>query len=377
MRAAILSVLVLGALAGTAAAYPQFELSRDQTCTGCHISPAGGTLLNENGLSTAETISQFGTAPEFFYGATLPKWLTLGGDLRGAAGEFHTPDTYFYPFPMQLEAYAHVAVSHFALHATFGGRKAPHNGTGGVEDYLWSREHYLTYQQNPGEGHGLYIRAGRFMPVFGLRLAEHVSYARRYGGTPLYAEAYGAAVEVVEPKYELHATGFIADPLNGAENDTGGALLGELRTSETTAIGLEGMYTQSDDDKKFRVGALGKLYISGADLLFQAEIQYINQLVDARMGGGSFGELGAPKGIVGYLLTSRMIGDSILVDLGLGHYDENLRIKNLDRDCVDLNVHWFATSHFELVLNSRYEMLAFGAGGDSGAFAMLQGHYRL
>jgi hypothetical protein len=29
------------------------------------------------------------------------------------------------------------------------------------------------------------------------------------------------------------------------------------------------------------------------------------------------------------------------------------------------------------VLNSRYEMLAFGSGGESGSFAMLQGHYRL
>jgi len=376
MRAAILSILVLGALAGTAAAYPQF-LSRDQTCTGCHISPAGGTLLNENGLSTAETISQFGTSPEFFYGAKLPAWLTLGGDLRGAVGEFSTPDQFLYAFPMQLEAYAHVSFSHISLHATFGGRKAPLNGSGGVDDYLWSREHYLMYQQNVGEGHGLYVRGGRFMPVFGLRLAEHVSYARRYGGTPLYAEAYGVAVEKVEPGYEVHATGFIADPLNGAENDSGGAVVGELRPKEIVSVGLEAMYTQSDDDKKFRIGALGRFYVPAADILVQAEIQYVNQLVDARMGGGDFGELGAPKGIVGYLMGSRNLGDSILVDIGLGHYDENVRIKNLDRDCVDLNVHWFATSHFELVLNSRYEMLAFGSGGDSGAFAMLQGHYRL
>jgi hypothetical protein len=375
VKVAVLTVVVLGALAGTAAAYPQFQLSRDQTCTGCHISPAGGTLLNENGLSTAETISQFGTSPEFFYGAIpQPKWLSLGGDLRGAGGQFVTPDSFLYAFPMQVELYAHAAVSSVSLHVTGGLRKAPQNGSGGVEDYLWSREHYLTWQQKPGEGSGLYVRAGRFMPVFGLRIAEHPTYIRRFGGTPLYAEAYGVAVEMVEPKYEVHATGFVADSLNGSENDSGGAVYGELRTSETMAVGLEGMFTDSPDDKKFRVGATGKIYVSAADLLLQGELQFVNQLVDARDGGAA---VGAPKGLVGYLLASRMIGDSFLIDLGLGHYDENLRIKNLDRDCVDLNVHWFATSHFELILNSRYEMLAFGAGGDSGAYAMLQGHYRL
>src|SRR5678815_2245963 len=80
--------LVAAALAfGVAArsyAYPQFPMSRDQTCTGCHISPAGGGLLTENGLLTDEAISQWGTPAGFFYGKIpTPPWLVLGGDLRG------------------------------------------------------------------------------------------------------------------------------------------------------------------------------------------------------------------------------------------------------------------------------------------------------
>ena len=53
------------------------------------------------------------------------------------------------------------------------------------------------------------MRVGRFMPVFGLRFAEHVMYTRQYGGTPLYGETYGLAVEYITPKYEAHLTGFI------------------------------------------------------------------------------------------------------------------------------------------------------------------------
>ena len=62
----VAAVMVLAT--GRASAYPQFQLSRDQTCSGCHLSPAGGGLLSENGLNTADAMSQFGTSPEFMYG---------------------------------------------------------------------------------------------------------------------------------------------------------------------------------------------------------------------------------------------------------------------------------------------------------------------
>src|SRR5678815_1174379 len=106
--------LVAAALAfGVAArsyAYPQFPMSRDQTCTGCHISPAGGGLLTENGLLTDEAISQWGTPAGFFYGKIpTPPWLVLGGDLRGASGYVQTPEKLLASFPMQIEAYAHAA----------------------------------------------------------------------------------------------------------------------------------------------------------------------------------------------------------------------------------------------------------------------------
>jgi hypothetical protein len=103
----------------------------------------------------------------------------------------------------------------------------------------------------------------------------------------------------------------------------------------------------------------------------------VNQLVDKvnRSPGSQIG--GAPKGIVGNLTASKMLGDFLLLDLGIGHYDSNYRVSNLDRDCVDLNVHWFTSSHLELILNGRYELIGFNKGADPGAYAMLQLHYRL
>jgi hypothetical protein len=72
MRALVISIALIAALAGRAHAYPQFQMSRDQTCTSCHLAPSGGGLLNENGLNLSESFSQYGTKPEFLNAAWGP-----------------------------------------------------------------------------------------------------------------------------------------------------------------------------------------------------------------------------------------------------------------------------------------------------------------
>lgn len=369
MKAAgiVIGVAVVVALSGRAHAYPQFQLSRDATCTGCHLSPAGGGLLNEMGLVVAEQMSSYGTSAEFFYGKVpTPKWLTLGGDLRGATGFIQTPEKAVAAFPMQIEAYGHATFGQFSVHVTAGSRPA----TVGNEaiTHLWAREHYVMWQQKPGEGEGMYVRAGRFMPVIGLRWAEHPMYTRRYGGTQLWADTYGLAAEYVTKKVEAHVTGFIKDPfIDSVEHVNGAAAYVELRTSDHGAIGAEGMIELGDNDKKFRGGVTSKIYIPGPELLLSGELQFVNQRIE---GGG------APNQLVGNLMASKMIGDTVLLDLGIGHFDSNIRIRDLDRDCVDLNLHWFTTSHLELVVNARYELIGFG-NSPAGAYAIAQAHYRL
>jgi hypothetical protein len=357
-----------------AEAYPQLQLSHDQMCTGCHLSPAGGNLLNENGLAVAESMSQFGTAPEFFYGKVGgPKWLTLGGDVRGFAGYLQTPTKVLAAVPMQIEGYAAATFGKFSIHANLGARASERGNEAAT--YVWAREHYLMWQSNPGEAQGLFVRAGRFMPVYGLRLAEHPTYIRRFGGTQLYADTYGLHAALIESKFEAHITGFIEDPLiDPVVHDNGVYAYGEYRLSERLAVGAEGMYTHSADDQKFGGGGILKAYIPSKDLLLQAELQYQNQLI-TKSSLNSAG--GAPIRLIGYFLATWQPKEFLMFDVGLGHYDSNIRIKDLDRDCVDLNVHWFATSHLELIFTNRYEMIAFGNGGPSGAYSLLQVHYRL
>ena len=363
---AMLPILVGGS--GTAHAYPQFQLSKDQACADCHRSPAGGGLLSENGFAVAEAMSQWGTAPEFFYNKVpTPSWLALGGDLRGASGVNGAPDKRFVTFPMQAELYVDATVRSVSLHVTAGARDPQQDN---VKSTLFaSREHWLQWQEKPGDTSGLFVRVGRFMPVFGLRLAEHPIYTRRYGGTPLYGEAYGLAAEYIVPQWELHATGFIHDPLfhDSIERGDGMAIYGEARITKTTAVGLEAKLDITPDDRKTHVGVTAKHFFGHPEILVQGEVQVVHQNVAL---GGTNNQL------VAYVMGSYFLGP-FMIDLGIGAYEPDVKVRYLDQEALDLNVHWFATSHVELILTNRFQMLELGEGGNSSGYSLLQVHYRL
>jgi hypothetical protein len=368
-----LVIAIVLALAATAHAYPQFELSHDQTCSGCHISPAGGGLLGENGLNVAENISTFGTNPAFLNGIVkTPDWLMLGGDFRGATGYLQAPQRYLLGIPMQADLYGHATLPKgFSLQVTLGYRP-PEDGNE-TATHVWSREHYVMWQSEPGSPEGLFVRVGRFMPRFGLRLAEHTTYIRRYGGTPLYGDTYGVAADYIKQQYEAHVTGFIRDRLiDTVEHNSGAAALVQYRPTDHSEVGAEGMFQVSPDDRHYRGGVLGKYYFDGPAILLMGEVQVVNQHI---------GPYGLTQ-IVSQVMGTWFIRHDVMLDLGWGHYDENLRIKGLDRDAIDMNLHWFTTSHFEAVLNTRVELIGQASSdpntsGPTGAYVLLMGHYRL
>jgi hypothetical protein len=363
----LLGLLVLAIVghAGAAIAYPQFQLSRDQTCFACHLSPAGGGLLNENGLATADSISRFGTAPEFMYGAIpQPSWLALGGDLRGASGFDSWPTHELATFPMEADLYAAITVSSFSLHVTGGLRDPQYGDTLGT--IFYSPEHWLQWELDPGESRGLVVRAGRFAPVYGLRYVEHTAFDDQYGGNPLYGEAYGVAIEYVDPKWEVHLTGFLHDPWQySSELGNGAALYAEARPTKTTSVGVESKLEYTPDARNLYSGITAKQLVG--PVLFELEAEVENQRIDL---GGHDDQL------VQTLLASWFIG-GFMIDLGVGAWEPNLHVRYLDQEAADLNIHYFLTSHVELLLINRFQMLELGEGGVSSGYSLLQLHYRL
>jgi hypothetical protein len=207
------------------------------------------------------------------------------------------------------------------------------------------------WQQHPDSSEGLYVRVGRFMPVFGLRLAEHIVYTQRFGGDPLYFEAYGANVSYVTKAFEVHATGFVHDPIaTVAEHGDGGALYAEARLGEHAAIGVEGKHSVSDETTMSYGGVTGKLYLPGPDLQFQAEGEIIRQ--DITAGDGDIAIQ-----LAGYLMASKPLDHGLMLDIGVGHFTQDTRVKGLYRDAIDANLHWFQTAHIEWLLTTRIELL--------------------
>jgi hypothetical protein len=370
IRALVVALLValgIAASASRAYAYPQLQLVKDQTCSDCHLSPAGGGLLRENGFAVAQAMSALGDDATPFWGKLGgPAWLAWGGDLRAAAGYDGGTNHRTVVFPMQAELSAAATVGHLSLQVTAGLRDPQYQNTAAT--LFGSREHWLQWQQHDGSPDGLFVRVGRFLPVFGLRFAEHPAFTRRYGGTPLYGEAYGAAVEYIDPAWEVHATGFVHDPIlpDSIERGNGATLYAEARLTPATSLGVEGKLDVTPDDHKEYAGITAK-HVAG-DLVLQAEAQFIHQKVV--LGGQD------AQG-VGYVMASYTLPFGILVDLGLEAYAPDVHVRYLDQEGADLNVHWFASAHVELVLLDHFQMQELGEGGPSSGYALLQLHYRL
>jgi len=363
----ILILLATIGVARLADAYPQYQLSIDATCTSCHYSPDGGGLLNENGMNVAQANGWKDHSPAFVYGKLdTPSWLQLGGELRGAAGVVQANETGVAAYPMQGEIGARASTGAFSAYANVGFRR-PSDGASFLH-VAWSREHYVMWTQKPDDSRGLYVRAGRFMPTFGLRLAEHVVYTQKYGGKPLYYEPYGLSVAYIADKGEVHATGFIHDPIaSSGEHGDGGALYGELRIGELAAVGVEGKYSKADEDTRMFGGVTGKLYLPGPQLLLLGEGEVIRQEITAASD--------KLTKVAAYVMASHPLPHNLLLDVGIGHYTQDTRVKGLYRDCIDANVHWFFDSHFELLLTTRFEMLDLGS--QNGGYALAQLHVRL
>jgi hypothetical protein len=370
IRALVVGI-VLAATAAVAHGYPQFQVNKERSCTACHIAPSGGGLLDGMGGLTAEDISTWEGEPGFLHGAIeLPEWLFLGGDFRSAAGlHSNGDDPGGAVIPMQAEGYGAGKFGKLTVYATLGAHLTDKDEK--PSNFILAREHWLMYRSADGATPGFYVRAGRFMPVYGLRYAEHVLYTRRFGGTPLYGETYGVGGGWLSPELEVHVTAFMRDRLRkdfALERGDGAAIYAEKRFGDALAIGAEARFAKSPDERRVQGGVTAKYWLAGLHTQLGAELQLVDQAFDV-------GD--ARNQLVGGVVASWQGLEGFMVDLGLGHYDEDMSRAKIDRDAVDLNVHWFAQSHVELIWMNRLQMIGFGDGGDTSYYSLLQVHYRL
>ena len=179
------------------AAEPTFLSKQYPRCTACHYSPSGGGLLTPYGRSLSrEEISTFGrrdaAAPddwveeEFLFGAVgSDSPLQLGLDLRPSQLRIHAggrdlPDRNFL---MNLDLQAAWRAGDWTAYGTVGRRPG-----GGLVTY----EHWLARRVSDRVS----VRGGRFLPAYGVRLADHTSLARDRLGLAEDDQIYGVELGV-------------------------------------------------------------------------------------------------------------------------------------------------------------------------------------
>ncbi|MES1158051.1 MAG: hypothetical protein ABUL67_03020 [Haliangium ochraceum] len=365
----------------TAVAFPQWQLSSGATrCNQCHYAPAGGGLINTYGRDAAgEQLSTFDGNGGLLHGAiSLPSWLALGGDLRGAFVAHDAQDPQGATaavFPMQADAYGRVALgAGISVSGTVGLRGQIRDPDVLVPEQNYqpisasrfiSREHTLQWQP---ETIGPYLRAGRFFAPFGLRLAEHVVYVRRDLGFDRLQETYNLSGGFVYDRAELHLTLFAPDFVRHIGSlEKGFAGYFETRVlDDRIAVAGQMRLAAGPGVTRFMVGAVGKAYVERLRTLFLAELNAVQLIFDDSgnttrqqiVGAGGFAVLP----VRGLVVT--MLGEHNQLDVAFPN----------SWTAVTGLVNWFPAAHFDIQLMGR---LQFPSGGEAAKTFLAQIHYFL
>jgi hypothetical protein len=254
-------------LAGTAAAEPVFISKQYTRCTSCHISAAGGGLLSEYGRAlSAQELSLTGKRPlssgrehepsagehSFLFGALGDRLgpLQIGIDLRPSHLRTAAPDrTFTRNLLMNADVVAAVQARGWTVYGQIGREPVP---APGIDSY----EHWVGYESAGGMG----FRAGRFLPAYGVRFADHTAYNRRHLGLGQYDQVYGVEISRSTAGALLQVS---VSPGRAEDLTRDGGSAGFNTTARyqvdlgaTTALAVSGMY-RGGPDGAARDGAAG------------------------------------------------------------------------------------------------------------------------
>lgn len=184
MRAGIFITFLLLSFEGFA--FPEMIRHGYINCTACHVSPAGGGLTTAYGRSISkELLSRWSYEGEenLFHGAikneSIVSWLNgsnekgfnFGGDVRYIQQYINNDFTERGKFfPMQRDLEAGVKWDQWTFVTTLGYKYSAN-----AEDKLETRRYYVLFQPNEYVS----LRAGRFLPIYGLMIPDHYTDIKR------------------------------------------------------------------------------------------------------------------------------------------------------------------------------------------------------
>jgi hypothetical protein len=182
-------VVCFGLVAAGAAAEPMFLAKSETRCTTCHYSPTGGGLLTPYGRlqSRQELSTTSGDSEKFLWGAFGDALgpVDLGIDSRPTQLRVSFPGFTMSRFLlMNADLLAAVQAGGWTFYGQVGRRPESFGGD------IYSYEYWGGKQLSSRWA----VRAGRFLPAYGIRFADHTSYNRAILGFDKYDQVFAAEI---------------------------------------------------------------------------------------------------------------------------------------------------------------------------------------
>jgi hypothetical protein len=265
-------------------------------CATCHYSPSGGGLLTPYGrsLSHAE-LSTFhkpvaseaeetpGTGEEAFLWGALRDALgpvRLGIELRPSRLDFSVAGSESSrSLWMTADLVGAVRAGEWTAYGQIGRRPTASGGE------LHSYEHWVGWQREQGMG----LRAGRFLPAYGIRFADHTAFNRQYLGLAQFDQVYGVEISRVRDRslVQLSVGPGNADAIVNDDGRAAFTATGRMQydIAPRTVIVASGLYRHESDFTP-RVGTGGVAFgfspASRATIWTQVDTEAVEGLGDLR-----------------------------------------------------------------------------------------------
>jgi hypothetical protein len=256
---ALLAACVLLGATSRVAAEPMFLSRQYARCAACHVNPSGGGLLTPYGRSLSHVELPMFAAPQPTHepspGSPPGEEGFLFGSLGNALGPVQLgvhvrPSNVHVSFPggsrtrnflMTADLIGAVQINGWTAYGEIGRQPV---GDGGELD---SYEYWAGRLPEAGLG----FRAGRFLPAYGVRFADHTSFNRAFLGLQQYDQIYGAELSYTRGRYltQISAGPGRADSLIDDDGRQAFTATGRLQVdlAPTTVVVLSGQYRDESD----------------------------------------------------------------------------------------------------------------------------------
>ncbi len=237
-----------------ALAYPKFAAYTGEKCQSCHVNPAGGQIRHMGGIKYAEDNLYMEMFKKFNKDASFDtrvgKVLQIGGDLRLGAFDIqggrtdnegsNSGKSLNSFFAMQGDLYVNAALGKFV--------DVLLNPSIQYDNYPAVFEMYGMLHNLPG---GLYFKAGKIRPNFGIKIVEHRTYDRFYNLFTPYNPDAGVELGISPGPFTLTA-GLFNGVISNFYNNGGPT---DFDTDNGKEFVASGDFRWASKKSKFTLGA--------------------------------------------------------------------------------------------------------------------------